>query len=308
MGPDAGTAAVRDGQSRPCTSRTRGGAARGHSRPQAGAIRAPLAAKRRRSPPGNHARAMPKVRRSALAAEAARRNREQLARLGGEIRAARLRRRLTQSALGERVGLAQTTMSAIELGLGGGLTLDTWQRTAVALDLPLRLDLGRDPMAGVRDAGHLAIQELVLRTGRRAGFDGHFELATRPADPHRSIDVGLRNDRLRILILIEAWNTFGDLGASVRSFDRKLAEAEDLATAIWGERSHAVAGCWVVRATRANRTLIARYPELFATRFPASSLAWMATLATGQSLPSQPGLLWCDVRGTRLFALRRVAR
>jgi transcriptional regulator with XRE-family HTH domain len=251
---------------------------------------------------------MPKVRRSALTAEAVRRNREQLARIGGEIRAARHRRRLTQSALGARVGLAQTTVSAIELGLGGGLTLDTWQRTAVALDLPLRIDLGRDPLAGVRDAGHLAIQELILRSGRRAGFDGHFELATRPADPHRSIDVGLRNDRLRVLIVIEAWNTFGDLGSSVRSFDRKLAEAEDLATAVWGERSHAVAGCWVVRATRANRALIARYPELFGTRFPGSSLAWIATLTTGRSAPSRPGLLWCDVRATRLFAPRRPAR
>ena len=248
---------------------------------------------------------MAKFRRAFLAAEAVRRNREQLARLGGEIRAARKRRRLTQAALGALVGLSQTTISRLELGLGGGLTVDTWQRVATALDLPLRLELGRDSLADVRDAGHLAIQELILRTGRQAGFERIFELATRPANPNRSGDVGLRRDRVRWLVLVEAWNTFGDVGASVRSTDRKLAEAEDLATALWGERDHLVAGCWVVRSTRANRALFARYPELFATRFPGSSVGWLATLTTGWRPPVRPGFVWCDVGATRLFAARR---
>jgi transcriptional regulator with XRE-family HTH domain len=251
---------------------------------------------------------MPKLKRAELAAEAARRNLEQLARLGGEIRQARLRRRLKQQALGGRVGLSQSTVSQIELGAGGRLTLDTWQRIAVALDLQLRVDLGRDPLSEVRDVGHLAIQELLLRIGREAGFDRHFELATRPADPRRSSDVGLRRDRPRTLLLIEAWNTFGDLGGSVRSFDRKLAEARDLATAFWGDRNGIiVAGCWVVRSTRVNRALLSRYPELFATRFPGSSRGWTAALMTGSSPPAQPGLLWCDTASTRIFPVRRQA-
>jgi hypothetical protein len=110
---------------------------------------------------------------------------------------------------------------------------------------------------------------------------------------------------VRWLVLVEAWNTFGDVGASVRSTDRKLAEAEDLATALWGERGHLVAGCWVVRSTRANRALFARYPELFATRFPGSSVGWLATLTTGWRPPVRPGFVWCDVGATRLFAARR---
>ena len=74
-----------------------------------------------------------------------------------------------------------------------------------------------------------------------------------------------------------------------------------------GRAEHTVSGCWVVRATRANRALIARYPELFATRFPGSSLAWLATLTTGRSAPTHAGLIWCDVGATRLFAMRRSA-
>jgi hypothetical protein len=105
--------------------------------------------------------------------------------------------------------------------------------------------------------------------------------------------------------VVECWNTIGDLGASVRSTDRKVADAADLAAAYWGERDHAVAACWVVRATVANRALVARYPELFASRFPGSSADWVRALTTGTEPPKEPGLVWCDVAGTRLFAWRR---
>jgi hypothetical protein len=113
---------------------------------------------------------------------------------------------------------------------------------------------------------------------------------------------------MRCLLLIEAWNTFGDIGAAVRSTDRKLAEATALAIAFWGDIDHRVATCWVIRSTRTNRALVARYPELFASRFPGSSQGWVGTLTNGSRPPAQPGLVWCDVRATRLFALRRPTR
>lgn len=248
---------------------------------------------------------MPKYRRPELAAEATRRTREQTARLGGRIREARARRRLTQQQLGARVGLSRSAVSAIERGLGGGHTLDTWQRLAVALDIRLNIDLGRDPVEEPIDAGHLRIQELVLRLGRAAGYHGSFELATRPADPARSTDVGLRDDRRRRLTFVECWNTIGDLGAAARSSSRKLAEAEALAVAVGGERPHRVAGCWVVRATARNRDLVRRYPEVFAARFPGSSVGWVRALTLGTRPPAEPGLVWCDVAATRLYAWRR---
>lgn len=248
---------------------------------------------------------MPKYRRNELAAEASRRNREQTARLGGRIREARLRRRLTQQRLGERGGLSRSAVSAMERGLGGGHTLDAWQRLAVALGIRLDIELGRDPIEEPIDAGHLRIQELVLRLGRAAGYRGSFELATRPTDPARSSDVGLRDDSRRRLTFVECWNTIGDIGAAARSSSRKLAEAEALAIAVGGERPHRVAGCWVVRATARNRELVRRYPEVFTARFPGSSLGWVRALTLGTDPPAEPGLVWCDVATTRLFPWRR---
>jgi transcriptional regulator with XRE-family HTH domain len=248
---------------------------------------------------------MAKFKRPELAAEAVRINLEQLARLGGELRAARIRRRLTQTQLGATVGLGRATVSDLERGRGGGHTLDTWQRLALAVGRPIRVELQRDPLQEPVDAGHLAIQELVLRIGRRAGYVGSFELPTRPADPSRSADVGLRDDRRRRLILVECWNTIGDLGAAIRSTSRKSADAAELAAAIGAGGPYRSTACWVVRATKRNRALVARYPELFAVRFPGSSVRWALALVDGSDPPSDPGLVWCDVPATRLFAWRR---
>ena len=248
---------------------------------------------------------MVKRKRGELAIDARRRSQEQAARLGGQLAAARRRRRLTQRQVGELVGVARSTVSAAERGAGAGLTLDTWQRLALVVDRPLIVELQRDPFDEPADAGHLAIQELILRLGRRAGYRTTFELPTRPENPRYSVDVGLRDDRRRRLVLVEAWNTIGNIGAAVRSTNRKIAEADALAAALWGEGRHDIAGCWVVRATRANRELVARYPELFAARFGGSSIGWVRALEEAGDPPAGPGLVWCDVRATRLFAWRR---
>jgi transcriptional regulator with XRE-family HTH domain len=247
---------------------------------------------------------MPTRIRTQLTLEAERANREQLVRLGAEAREARYRRRLTQRQLGVRVGLSQSAMSRLEQGGGGGMTLDALQRVAVALQITLRVGFQRDPLSETTDAGHLAMQELVLRLGRAAGYTGSFELATKPSEPWRSADVGLAAPAARRLIHVECWNTIRDIGAAARSSARKQAELADLAVARWG--TDATTGLvWVVRATARNRALIARYPEVFASRFPGSSRAWVEALTKGAPPPAGPGLAWSDVAGTRLFAWRR---
>src|SRR5579864_6088596 len=100
-----------------------------------------------------------------LAAQARRLNLELLARAGAQVAESRRRRRWTQARLGHQVGLAQSTVSKAERGFGGSLSLDAWQRIGLALDRPLRIELSRDVREEPADAGHLAIQELVMRVG-----------------------------------------------------------------------------------------------------------------------------------------------
>lgn len=240
-----------------------------------------------------------------LDAEARRRVSDQMVREGAKLRRARRRRQLTQAQLGAKTGLSQSTVSDLEIGRGASLSIAAWQRVAIVLDLPLKLEVGRDALEEPADAGHLAIQELVLRLARTTGRRRTFELATKPADPLRSTDVGVVDDTHRLLIQVECVNTFGNINASIRSSDRKRAEAAELAIALGYGDPYPVRTCWIVRATRRNRRLLAQYPELFATRFPGSSRAWVNALTHGTRPPDQPGLVWCDLRATRLFEWRR---
>ena len=201
-------------------------------------------------------------------------------RLGRDVRSARLRRRTTQAELGAIVGLSQSEVSRLELGLGAGAPIGTWIALGAALRIEPRFSFARDSQAEVADSGHLAIQELLLRYASATRADGRFELRIGRADPAYSVDVFVRDDRRRRLIVEEAWNTIGDIGAGTRSFHRKLALASELAVAIGGDRPYAVHGVWVVRATKRNRMLVARYPEVFGRNFPGSSLRWVDAIAT----------------------------
>ena len=225
--------------------------------------------------------------------------------IGDATKAARVRRRLSQAALGQKVGISQSEVSRIELGQGRSVPLTTWISLAHELGLRPRFDLARDWQEAPADAGHLAIQELLLGLALATGCAGTFELPIRPNDPARSIDVFVRDDVRRRLLVEEAWNSFGDIGAGARSFDRKMAAARDLAVVIGGDRPYDVAGVWVVRSTKRNRELIARYPAVFATRFPGSSARWVQTLKTGLPPPSEPGLVWADSRASDVHAWRR---
>jgi hypothetical protein len=72
-----------------------------------------------------------------------------------------------------------------------------------------------------------------------------------------------------------------------------------------GGRDDRVHGAWVVRATRRNRELVARYPSAFGAKFPGSSTGWVRAITSGAEPPPEPGLVWCDIAATRVFAWRR---
>jgi transcriptional regulator with XRE-family HTH domain len=246
-----------------------------------------------------------RMRRSAREREIDRESEGLVRQLGRAIRTARIRRHLTQAQLGGEVGLSQSEVSRIELGSGLGAPIRVWLSLAAALGMRPWFELGRDPQEDAVDAGHLAIQELLLRHAAATGCSGTFELPINASDPARSVDVFVRDDARRRLIVEEAWNSMGDIGAGARSFDRKLAAAKERAIALGGERPYTVHGVWVIRATARNRALIARYPEVFVRRFPGSSRAWLLSITTGTQPPAEPGLVWCDAPATRLLEWRR---
>lgn len=242
-------------------------------------------------------------RRTTLAVEVERRLRERAAHLGSRIRAMRTRRRWTQRELGRRAELGRLVIGRLERA-EGVLDANRLERVAFAFGVPLAVSFDRDPADEVPAAGHLEMQEIVLRHARSAGWDRGFELPTRPADPWHSADVALSSDRHQVAIDAECWNTFGDIGGAVRSGRRKLVELAALAVARWGSAGTA-ALVWVVRDTERNRQVMRRYPEVFSTHFTGPSRAWVETLTKGAPPPSGPGLVWCETSTGRLRAWNR---
>jgi len=228
------------------------------------------------------------------------------AKAGQAVRDARRRRRTSQATLAGSVGISRPRLADIEGGSGAGAPLQTWFSLAKALRMYLRFEFGRDPQQDLRDAGHLDIQELLLRVGKEGGWERAFEAKSGSWASDRSVDVRLLDRKGRRLVVGECWNTFGDIGDAGRSSSQKVRDAQQQAIAIAGEGEPFEVGLvWMVRDTRANRALVSRYPQIFESRFPGSSRAWLEALMHGGPLPSEPGLLWCDLRATRLFVRRR---
>ena len=222
--------------------------------------------------------------------------------LGGQARSSRRAKRYSIAQVARRVGLSVGRLSEIERGLGARAPLETWVALGIALDRPLAVTFSRPhdgPATGALFAGHLEIQEHLLRLARATGRSGTFEVPTRPSDPRRTTDVGIRDPATRTRILAECWNTFGDLGAAVRATRRKEFEA----AAAWPEDR--IATVWIVRATAANRHLLARYPAIIDAAFPGSSRRWVRALTEGSPPPRQPGLVWYDPSTRRLTERRR---
>jgi transcriptional regulator with XRE-family HTH domain len=221
--------------------------------------------------------------------------------LGAQARATRRRRQVPLRVIARQLGISVTRLGELERGEGAGAPVETWVRLGMVLGRPLAVTFSRpiDEPRSPSDSGHLEIQEHILALARATGRTGTFELPTRPADPSRSTDLGLNDPTRHERIHVECWNTFGDLGAAVRATNRKVAEAE----ATWPDDR--IATVWVVRATAANRALLARYPNIIDAAFPGSSRAWVRSLTSGTPPPERAGMVWFDPSTGHLTERRR---
>ena len=216
--------------------------------------------------------------------------------LGRDTRRTRVRRRWTQEDLGDKVGLSQAEISKLEGGHGGRTSIETWVAIGIALGRPIAIGFSRDVIdPSPQDPGHLAAQELLLRLASAAGWRGVVELPSNALDPRHATDVVLARADNR-LVLIEIWNRIDDLGAAIRSSDRKLAEA--------ARGSEDVGSCWLFVDTAANRELVRRYPSIIRARFGGSSSGWVHAVTKPTSPPSAPGVAWIDTRAGVLRELR----
>jgi transcriptional regulator with XRE-family HTH domain len=231
-------------------------------------------------------------------------------RLGATIRAIRVRRGWRQSDLAGRSGVSPATISRLERGHPGLLTVDTVRRVASALDI--RVDLVPRWRAGdldrVLNAKHSQLHELVARWFAK-------ELPTWVLAPEVSyaiygergvIDIVAWHPGRRAILVIELKTDVVDVNQLIG----KVGEKARLIRQIVRDRGWdpLTVSTWVIVASgRTNRARLAAHQAVLRAAFPADGRGmrrWLADPAGSVAALS----LWTELAARPLMPTRRVRR
>ena len=212
-------------------------------------------------------------------------------RLGSAIRLVRVRRGWRQADLARRSGVGQATISRIERGHFGTLSLDRLRAVAATLDI--RVDVYGRWRAGDLDrllnAGHSRLHELVARAFRDLP-----EWITAPEvsfsirGERGVIDIFAWHPRLRALLVIELKTDIVDVNELVGTADRKRRLAIQIAIERgWIKRTEPppTVSLWIIAVgSRTNRRRIAAHAAMLRAALPTDG----RTIAGWLRNPSRP--------------------
>jgi len=234
-------------------------------------------------------------------------------RTGAAIRLVRLRRRWRQSDVALAAGVSSSTVSRIERGHVGSLSLDTV--AAIAASLDIRLDLIPRWRSGDLDrllnARHGALHESVARWFRELR-----EWLVRPEvsfavyGERGVIDLLAWHAARRALLVIELKTDIVDVNDLLGTVDRKRRLARNVASEV-GWHAESVSAWVIVASGRTNRRRIAAHGAVLRSAFPMDGRGidgWMrAPEGAVAALSTWPDLHAQNVRPD-LATVRRVRR
>ena len=236
-------------------------------------------------------------------------------RLGTALRQVRIRRGLRQSDVALMARVSQSTISRIERGHFGALSVDTVRRVAAALDV--RIDMVPRWRAGDLDrlvnARHSQFHELVARRFRALpGWVMRPEVSFAVDRERGVVDILAHHARRRMLLVIELKTDIADVNELVGTVDRKRRLAPRIARDLGWPIDHGTrVAVWVIVADGAtNRRRIAAHRSMLRAAFPSDGRV-MAGWLRDPINPVQALSIWSDshprTAGADLRSVRRVA-
>jgi transcriptional regulator with XRE-family HTH domain len=210
--------------------------------------------------------------------------------LGLQLRRTRIALRRRQLDLAASANVSQATVSRVELGRGGPVSMATWIRIPGSLGMEFRVV----PHQDARD--RLAIQrrchQLVVELSRLGQWSAITLLDG--GRPECSETVLERNDRHEVAV-IRVWDLItdveravADLGSSVERERASRGEAWQVSGAVIIARSALL----LRRMSEGGRAV-----DL---AFPVRGARWLAALTGDRPIPPAPGMIWTDFPMTRL--------
>src|SRR5687768_6921132 len=207
-----------------------------------------------------------------------RRAAEQSAKIGSEVKLARVTLAMTARQVADRAGVSSSTEARVELG-DPNLTVGTMCAVAeaVGLDIVIRAYIGRAP--SLRDTGQLTAANQ-LQSWAHASWHPDVELSIGPHG--ESIDVAFFGPSEVWALEIERMAT--DFQAQYRRADHKRE-------ALAARHRRPVRLVLAVEDTRRNRAALEPHMAFIRSVMPAGSREVLGCLRTGQPL-GRDGLIW----------------
>lgn len=238
-------------------------------------------------------------------------------RLGRAMRALRLRRHLRQADLGRLAGLSRSTVSRLERGDLGGLTLKRLAAAVGALGASLSVTVrwNGELLDRLLDEGHASLVDVVVRLLQEEGWRVEVEASFAVGAERGSIDVLAHHPITSALLVGEVKSVVPDAQDTIATLDRKTRLAPALARQR-GFEVRSVSRVLFVADDRTARRRVARHAALWGAAFPARGRSVTAWLRDPRGRPIS-GLLFVarprsggnwDGVGTRRVRRRRSER
>jgi transcriptional regulator with XRE-family HTH domain len=191
-------------------------------------------------------------------------------RFGSVLRTVRQRRDWRQGDLAARAGVSQSTISRVERGHVGSVSIDTLRSIASVVDVRVELlprwragDLER-----LLSARHSQLHESVARgLSRHTGWVLAPEVSFSIYGERGVIDLVAWNAEHRALLFIELKTDIVDVNELLGTFDRKVRLGRRIAEQR-GWDPLAVSGWIIVAASRTNRQRIAAHGRMLRSALP----------------------------------------
>lgn len=210
------------------------------------------------------------------------RARQQSAKAGEEIRAARVSHGMTRQQVAQRAGVSWATEAQVELG-AAGVRLDTLCAVgeAVGLDVVLRAYPGMAP--SLRDVGQLRQAELLV------------SLASAAWHPELEVAVGERRQAIDVAFFGAEEIQAHEIERLATDFQDQFRRADAKRRLLAGQHRRPVRLILVVEDTPRNRSAVEAHRSLVDIALPATSREILASLRSGEPL-RRDGLLWFRTR------------
>ncbi len=216
--------------------------------------------------------------------------------LGSLIRAVRVRKGLRQRDLAEIARVSAPTISRLERGRAGGMTLETIERVAAAVEV--RVDLlgrwrGGDAVRLLNRRHSLLADSFAAFLGRHDGWFVEPEVSFSIYGERGFIDQLGWHAATGHLLVVELKTEFADINEMLGTLDRKARLARKIA-ADRGWRPARVSVWLIVADSRTNRRHAAEHASLLRSRFPLDGRS-LAAFLENPSAPTSGMAFWTDL-------------